>query len=153
MKRSFYIIVLFLAAAFAVSSCSLESDTVSGDGNMEGMWHLESIEYLATESTGKDSVADFSGERVFWSFQHKLLQLKDYDGGRQQMLCRFDIADGKLTLHDFYINTRDHDNVTTDISKLEPYGITSLTQTFSYNIDGSHLTLRDETKTLRFKRF
>ena len=79
--------------------------------------------------------------------------LKDYDGGRKEMFCRFDIADGKLTLHDFYINSRDHDNITTDKSILEPYGITSLTQTFSYNIDGSHLILKDGTKTMRFKRF
>lgn len=153
MKRSFYILILLMAAAFTLSSCSLETDTVSGDGNMEGMWHLESIEYLATDENGSDVIDDFSGERVFWSFQHDLLKLKDYDGGRKEMFCRFDIADGKLTLHDFYINSRDHDNITTDMSILEPYGITSLTQTFSYNIDGSHLTLKDGTKTMRFKRF
>lgn len=46
MKRSFYILVLFIATAFAVSSCSLETDNVPGDGDMEGMWHLVSIEYL-----------------------------------------------------------------------------------------------------------
>lgn len=153
MKRSFYILILFIATAFAVSSCSLETDNVPGDGDMEGMWHLVSIEYLNVDGAGKDSVADMSGERVFWSFQHKLLQLKDYDGGRQTMLCRFDIADGKLTLHDFYINARSHDNLTTDMTKLTPYGLTSLTPTFSYHISGGKLTLEADGEVMRFKRF
>lgn len=153
MRRSIYIFIALILTTLSITSCSFETDTIDGDGNMEGMWHLERISWAAADSTGYDSIADYSKQRIFWSFQHELLQLRDFDSGHLPLLCRFDISDGKLSLHEFYLNVRSHDNPITNLSELTPYGIESLTPTFDYSISGSKLTLKSGNTTLNFVRF
>lgn len=153
MKRSFYIFISIFVALLAVSSCSFETDTVDGDSNMEGMWHLESIEHMSVADSTADSVQNFSNQRIFWSFQHDLLQLKDYDGGRTTLLCRFHIADGKVDLYNFYINQRSHDSILVNLAPVIPYGFSSLTPTFNYRLKGGRLTLSTDSTRMNFKRF
>lgn len=152
MKRSFYIFIS-LIAVFVISSCSFETDTVSGDGDMEGMWHLERITKTSRDSAGSETVVDLSKKRIFWSFQHKLLQLEDYDKPDTLILCRFNISGGKLSLSEFYLDHNNSDSLTTNLSLLVPYGVNSVNPTYDYTINGSNLTLRADSTTMSFKRF
>lgn len=154
MKRSFYILISLFFITFIISSCSFETDTVAGDGDMEGMWHLERItNTTSTDSITHESTVDLSNKRIFWSFQHKLLQLQDYDLKDTLILCRFDIADGKLSLSEFYLDHNNADSLTEDASYLLRYGINSINPVYNYSIDGSRLTLRTDSSVLSFKRF
>lgn len=140
--------------ATTLASCSLETDTVSGDGNIEGFWHLERIETLATDSTSESTVTDCSKMRLFWAIQHKLLQLTDKDGNYKVLNCRFTVSGGQLTITEVYeASTERVDTPTDNVSLLAPYGITRLNPTFSYTISGSHLTLTDGNTRLYLKRF
>lgn len=136
-----------------MSSCSFETDTVSGDGDMEGMWHLERITQTHSDSLNHESVVDLSKQRIFWSFQHKLLQLEDYDKTDSVVLCRFNISGGKLSLSEFYLDYDNSDSITTNVTYLEHYGINSLNPVYDYTINGSRLTLRADSTTISFKRF
>lgn len=149
MKKKAFIALSVFAMILAMTACSFETDTVDGDGDMEGMWHLESI---VKSTTAGDSTNDLSNSRIFWSFQHDLMQVKDYDSG-DSYFGRFTISDGTLSLHDFYDNQRAHDDTITDVSKLIPLGITSLTPVYNYSISGSRLTLKNDSTTMKFKRF
>lgn len=140
--------------ATMLASCSLETDTVSGDGKIEGFWHLERVETLAADSSAETIVTDYSHLRLFWSFQHNLLELSDKDGNYKWINCRFAISGGQLTINETYIESDNrYDDPTTDLSLLAPYGITRLNPTFSYTISGSHLTLTDGNTRLYLKRF
>lgn len=151
MKRILFPILLTLLFTCIVSC---ETDTIDGDGKIEGFWHMESIESLATDST-VDSVQDMSRKYVFWSFQHNLLELSDKGGEYQQLYCRFKAEDGQLTISEIYIPTYGKDSLATEASLpiIKPYGISKLNSTFSYDIDGGKMTLTGEGVRLRFKRF
>lgn len=120
---------------------------------MEGMWHLERITKTSSDSAGSETVVDLSKKRIFWSFQHKLLQLEDYDKPDTLILCRFNISGGKLSLSEFYLDHNNSDSLTTNLSLLVPYGVNSVNPTYDYTINGSNLTLRADSTTMSFKRF
>ena len=60
--------------AFAISammSCEIET---SGNGDLDGFWHLVRVDTLST-----GGMCDMSGRRVFWSVQVGILNATDYD--------------------------------------------------------------------------
>lgn len=152
MKMKYLLFVVILAAGL-FAACTFETDNAPGD--LEGMWHLESIEMMAADSTQKDTMIDLSKEYRFWSFQASLLELDNKNGeGDSSLLMRFDINGSKLSLHDPYVYDRDvDDHVLTEPAKLLPYGISGLQDEFTFSISGKHLTLLSATRRLRFKKF
>ena len=54
-----------------LSSCEVET---SQNGDLDGFWHLEQVDTLATGGT-----CNFADKRVFWGCQYKLIQVADYD--------------------------------------------------------------------------
>lgn len=139
--------------AICISACSLEADNVDGDGDFEGFWHLESIETLSTDSASTSPVQDLSHQRLFWAFQHKLLQLKDYDEPNRTYLCRFDISNGHFTVTNAYYSSNGDDHAVENDSVLVPYGIPGLNKQFDYSIDGGNMTLTCGNTRLRLKKF
>ena len=64
--------VLSLAVMMlTLSSCEVET---SQNGDLDGFWHLEQVDTLATGGT-----CNFADKRVFWGCQYKLIQVADYD--------------------------------------------------------------------------
>ncbi len=153
MKHNILYLSLLAAVVLVLSACSIDTDTVAGDGDMEGFWHLETIQTLPTDSTQSTVIRDLRDQRFFWSFQHKLLELRDYDSGNKTMLCRFAIAGGQLTITEAYIESLGNDQQTTDTTLLAPYGITRLNQPYDYRINGSRMTIDVDTTRLYLKRF
>ena len=87
----------------SLSSCTLES---SGNGDLDGYWHLESIDTLATGKTG-----DYSNRRFFWGIEHRLISVSDIDReGRLGYYFRFEQTGDSLFLGKAYKNNWHQDN-------------------------------------------
>ena len=72
MKYVCFLLMLMLGSAL-LNSCEVDS---SDNGDLDGFWHLESVDTLATGGR-----CDYSNQRVFWGVQHKLLTVNNYKGG------------------------------------------------------------------------
>ncbi len=148
--KATYKITRALCAAILVAtmlcSCTLES---ANGGDFDGMWHLTSIDTLATGGT-----RDMSKEMIFWSFENKLMEADDKSGGNQSILFRFSYANGSLTLSSPYAYDRNNgDRALTDSTLLLPFGINKIEESFQIlQNKGSRLKLQSATLKLSFKR-
>ena len=144
MKR--IVFVLFTALVFITSSCELET---VGNGKLDGMWHLVSVDTLLT-----DGRTDMSGERIYWSVQQRLLLAEDKSGQYANVLFRFKHSDGKLRLFDPYFYDRENgDKPITDVFMLTFFGINSLDETFTIeSLDGSRMVLCSPELRLSFRK-
>ena len=138
----------------SLSSCTLES---SDNGDLDGYWHLESIDTLATGHTG-----DYSSRRFFWGVEHKLISISDIDReGRQGYYLRFEQTGDSLFLGQAYKNNWHQDNgedggdiPVDDVEPLRYYGINELNEHFlKESLKGGKLILRSKTLRLKFKKF
>ena len=71
---SVFVLLMLVLGSVLLNSCEIES---SDNGSLDGFWHLESIDTLATGGR-----SDYSKQRVFWGVQYKLLSVNNYEGGR-----------------------------------------------------------------------
>lgn len=135
-----------LLAAVLVSSCEIE---MSGNGKLDGMWHLVSVDTLSTSG-----VRDMSEERIYWSFQNRLLELDDKSGVNHSVLYRFELSDGILNLRDPYIYDRENgDKPLTNIIMLVPFGINELEENFTVEgLGHGKMVLRSEYLRLKFRK-
>lgn len=141
-----------LAAAvlltMVLASCDLET---SGNGKLDGMWHLERIDSVGGAS------ADLSSHRVYWKFQSKLLELWDADGVNEQILMRFERKAGVLRVYEPCRYNRDGnegDRPMTDAAPLAPYGINALEASFRVEkLSSGRMILSDDSLRLYFKKF
>lgn len=151
MKARYTLFILSTVATLALASCTVNTDNV--DGHLEGMWHLVSIETLGTD-TAQNTTTDLSQQYLFWSFQAKLLEIDDKTGAHPNYLLRFNISGNSITLSDPYIYNREEgDQKLDDATPLQVYGISSLSEQFTFNVSGSTLIMESATHRLRFKKF
>lgn len=145
--RHFIKLIFAAIIAIAVSSCELET---SGNGDLDGMWRLTSVD---TISTGRSR--DMRDERIFWAFQNKLLELDDKAHGRQSVLFRFERNGGTLRLYNPYMYDRENgDKPADDVKNLEPFGVEALEVSYTVeSLGGSRMVLRSENIRLQFRKF
>jgi hypothetical protein len=140
-KIIIYISVIFFLTSIA--SCELET---SGNGDLDGYWHLVTVDTLSTGGTAnlKDSV-------VYWAVQHKLLQLSGTHG---RFLLRFNHTADTLALSEPYTYDReDGDKPVEDATVLKPFGINSLNARFLIEkLNGSKMILSNDVVRLYFKK-
>lgn len=152
MKARYTLFILASVAALALFSCTVKTDNV--DGHLEGMWHLVSIETLGADTTRQNATTDLSQQYLFWSFQAKLLELDDKTGSHPSYLLRFDISGNSITLSDPYLYNREEGDVKLDdATPLQLYGISSLSEHFTFSVSGSSLIMESTTHRLKFKKF
>ena len=151
-----YLWMLTLGILSSLTSCTIES---SKNGDLDGFWHLERIDTLATGKTG-----DYSEKRIFWGIEHKLINVKDADAGTRGFLLRFEQTSDSLKLSSPYKFNWHEDQGTDDnpggdipVEDVEPlrhYGLNALDEKFAKEaLDGSKMILRSKTLRLYFKRF
>lgn len=153
MKRHIFTLALLGLMAAGFSACTLETDTVSGDGTLEGFWHLESITTQPADSTSEATVERLGSKRLFWAFQRKLLQLCDRDGVYKDYYCRFAVADGQIALTEAYSTAYGTDSLLADWTPLAPYGVSEAVPVFKYKIKGGKMNLTIGRKRLHFVKF
>ena len=128
----------------------------SDNGDLDGFWHLERVDTLAT-----NGMRNLSESRLFWGVQYKLINLQDADGSNANLYLRFAHEGNSLILSHPYINQW-HENdegtggdvPTEDIELLRPYGINHLEESFVVEkLSDSKMILRSETLRLYFYKF
>lgn len=134
-----------MIAATALASCTLET---SGNGDLDGFWHLTAVDTLATGGT-----ADYSDKRIFWAFQGKLYKLREYTTGNA-VVGHFSNEGDSLIFSDVYENDRmEDDPAITDVAQLNIYGVNAIGEHFSIvNLSSSRMTLQSATLKLNFKK-
>lgn len=145
MKHLYFFISLIILLWF--TSCDLET---SGNGDLDGMWHIERM-----DSVNNGVQTDLKGERLYWSFQHKLLQLDDKNWIHPSLLLRFEKRGSILLVHDPYLYNREEgDEPLTEPTLLKPFGINMLRDTFTIEkLKGENFVITSKTVRLHMKRF
>ncbi len=128
-------------------SCTLDTST---NGDLDGYWHLKSVDTVATNGS-----TDLREKRVFWSFQHKLLQLVDRDSLLTSCLLRFEMTTTTLRIYSPYLFNREKgDQPLEDPTLLKPFGISLIDETFLIEkLTGSKMVLLSATYRLTFEKF
>ena len=143
--------LIFSISAFLVfsfTSCELET---SGNGDLDGFWHLVQVDTLQT-----GGVKDTSKELFFWSFQVNLLEFSDRSYHIPIYMARFNHDNGQLKVTQPCLYNRDEGNemVTEEnVKDISPYGLNTLEETFRVEeLSGSKMTLSNGTLRLYFKK-
>lgn len=144
-------ILLLLVMGSLLNSCEIEA---SDNGSLDGFWHLESVDTLATGGR-----CDYSNCRVFWGVQHKLLSVNNYEGGRYYF--RFRQASDSLILSSPYKNKWHQDlegggdiPITEINDTLRQCGINQLVESFyKEKLNSNKLILCTKDLRLYFKKF
>lgn len=154
MKTVAMLVMAMWVTAMTFTSCELES---SDNGDLDGYWHLESI-----DSIGSGVTVDMSQKRVFWGVEFKLISAKEFDLGKERMYFRFEQTSDSLKITKVYLDHWHQDNgdnggdipleeVTSD---LRYYGVNNIPEGFAKeSLSGSKMILRSKSVRLKFKKF
>lgn len=149
-KRISQYLIFSLSAflVFSFTSCELET---SGNGDLDGFWHLVQVDTLQT-----GGVKDTSKDLFFWSFQVNLLQFSDRSYHIPIYMARFNHENGQLKVTQPCLYNRDEGNemvMEENVKDISPYGLNALEETFRVEeLSGSRMTLSNGTLRLYFKK-
>ena len=133
---------------FSFTSCELET---SGNGDLDGFWHLVQVDTLQT-----GGVNDTSKDLFFWSFQVNLLEFSDRSYHIPIYMARFNHENGQLKVTQPCLYNREEGNemVTEEnVKDISPYGLNALEEIFRVEeLSGSRMTLSNGTLRLYFKK-
>ncbi len=137
------------------ASCELET---SKNGDLDGFWHLESVDSIDTGHT-----VDMSKLHVFWGVEHKLIAARETDGKcNERFYFRFEQTSDSLTITKAYFDHGHQDRgddggdipvgeITDDLRYM---GINHLPEGFKKEaLDGNKMILASKTLRLKFKKF
>lgn len=154
MIRLIWTVIIF-GIVFGMSSCEMET---SDNGDLDGFWHLESVDTLSTGGS-----CDLSEKRVFWGVQHKLISITHYELlGSRGYYARFEQTGDSLILSSFYKNHWHQDKGTdggdipmTEMNDtLRNCGINHLEEHYHKEVlTSSKMVLSTKEYRLRFKKF
>ncbi len=148
IRRYWYFYFLMCAVTFSLCACEFHT---GDNGDLDGFWHLESIEDLQT-----GEVQYVGEQKLFWSYQVSLMFLRGASTGEYYL--RFQHSNDTLTIYEPYENNQhsgeEGDLLVTDPSVLLPYGITALEESFQVEkLKGSTMILCSEVYRLKFEKF
>lgn len=148
MKKFFILLIVSLPL---LVSCELET---SDNGDLDGFWHLTTVDTLANAVQ-----TDMVSQKVFWSFQKDLLQLRgstDSEKELQEFYLRFVLKDDQLLLSDIHLRDREKDDPQVDEATLPLiyiYGIRQLQETFKVlRLNNKEMIIQNNTLRLRFTK-
>lgn len=146
MNKVLYIL-LFATWVWGISSCEFET---SNNGKLDGMWHLEQIDTLQTKG-----VKDMRAERLFWSFQGKLLVTNDVTNQYAECVMEFEKKHNQLVLSKPLLSDRTKgDPFITNVKVIAPYGINQLGEVFEIEVlHQSEFVIKSKQIRLHFVKF
>lgn len=145
MKRLIYILPLYLFTLLPLcTSCSLET---SNNGDLDGMWLMQSVDTLSTGGT-----ADVREDLIRWSFQVHMMQLRH---PKRVLDFHFQHEGNLLILKDPVIDDRmEGDPVVTDVEVLREVGLSQLKDTFIVvDLTDEELYLSNKEYLFYFRKF
>lgn len=147
MKKILFILI---AALPFMMSCKMES---SDNGDLDGFWHLVQVDTLVNSKQ-----TDLSQQKVFWSFQKDLMQLRGSINQEplQEFYVRFSMRGDYLSLTNLHLKDREKDDPLVDETTMPliyPYGIHASEETFSViKLDNDELILQNGELRLKFSK-
>ena len=147
MKKTIYTLFICMMVTMMTSCSWFETDNA---GDLEGLWHLRSVENLSD-----GTVTDYSKKRIYWAFQKKLLEMQDKDNNTASILWRFAHNDSRLILTQPYRYDRENgDEPLESTELLLPYFIDNLEEEFYIDHLGSGtMLLTSPTVRMSFRKF
>lgn len=138
-----FITIIF--ALIALASCTLER---SDNGDLDGFWHLTSIDTLAT-----GGYADYSEKQVFWMFQGKLYKTREYTK-YTAVVGHFQMEGDSLFVTDVFKDDRMNDDPAIEnVSEIYVYGFSAINEHFKIvSLSSSNMTLQSKTLRLGFRK-
>lgn len=146
-----------LATTLMLASCNVEA---SDNGPLDGFWHLEQVDTLATGGT-----TDYSSGYVFWGVQKDLIYIKDSSNGSVgAYYLRFSQTQDSLHITKIYLDHGHEDNpnheqggdipVEAIDRNLRFFGLNALPEHFKKEaINGNRMILSTKKLRLKFKKF
>lgn len=128
-----------------LAACDFE---LSSNGDLDGYWHLERVDTLATGGVG-----DLSQQQYFWGVQFHLLRLTNL--ADNDIIYKFEHVDDQLVLSaPSMFDRTDGDTLVTDLNVLRPFGISSLNERLDIvKLDADQLVLRSPILQLYFVKY
>lgn len=146
-----------LATTLMLASCNVET---SDNGPLDGFWHFEQVDTLATGGT-----TDYSSGYVFWGVQKDLIYIKDSSNSSVgAYYLRFNQTQDSLHITKIYLDHGHEDNPNheqggdipvevIDIN-LRFLGLNALPEHFKKEaINGNRMILSTKKLRLKFKKF
>lgn len=129
-----------------LTACTFET---SGGDDLDGFWHLTSIDTLATGTT-----ADLSQKRIFWSVGAGLIDFRDSDNPADALMSHFSHVGDSLFLHTpYHWDRTNQDPILEDTTLLRAYGISQWKQHFLIEqLTSSRMKLQSSGTRLNFKK-
>lgn len=143
MKKLLYIFIFTLA----VAACEIHT---SENGDLDGYWQLHKVDTLANGSS-----CDMRDSMKFWSFQVRLLHLRDNNKKIRNVFMRFSIDDSRMILSEPIIDLRDSsDIILIDYGMLRHYGIHEVPETLKVvTLTSSTMILENKVLRLYFRKY
>jgi len=146
MRKTKSLLVVFaVVILFSLSSCEIES---SGNGQLDGFWHLEQVDTLAT-----GGMLDMKDQIVFWAVESTLLQTIDREI-QQGYIYNFEYSDNQLVLYNPHLYNREEgDPAIGNVDELAPFGVNAMRETFVIlRLDRKWMVLQSSTLRLTFRK-
>ena len=148
------VVLAIILSMASFSSCTLES---SDNGDLDGFWHLESIDSLQSGKT-----VDVSQQKIFWGVEHKLIAARFETPVKERYYFRFEQTSDSLKITKVFVDHGHQDNgedggdiPLDEVSdNLRLYGVNEIPEGFSKEaLSGSKMILRSKTVRLKFRKF
>lgn len=157
-RATLLIAAIIGALLMSLTSCEIET---SDNGKLDGFWHLERVDTLAT---GKS--VDYTNKIVFWGVQLRLIEAKDLTKAStaRYLYFQFKQTADSLYINKVYENRWHEDNPNVEIGGDIPivtpnndtrhYGINNIPEGFlKERLNGSKMVLKSKTLRMTFRRF
>ncbi|MCK4758378.1 MAG: hypothetical protein KAS67_07995 [Thermoplasmata archaeon] len=145
--------LIIAIVVIAVVAVVVIAFTFMGGGSIEGKWTFESVEVLNADGTVNQTITDAFNEdndEPWMEFKSDSTALMGNATSTNDMDATWDTNDGKLTITSTYIDVNSDYNVTTGNITWNNETVTD-TQTYTYSISGSTLTLEFVDEGMTFK--
>ena len=147
MKRIVYI--LSIVCLLMMTACDVET---SDNGDLDGFWQMTEMHAAYFSSMeGKD----MRESGLTWSFQGKLLELRDATGHQQDIVMSFEHKGSELRVYNPYFVERDSGDIkVTNAIDLLPYGISNTDDTFQVlELSSDKMVLSNPMFMLSFRKY
>lgn len=144
MKRFFIYIII----GIGLTACS--DVEFSDNGNLDGFWQLSRVDTILT---GKS--VDYREKGLTWSFQGKILEVRDVEKVHQDIILSFNHTGNQLKTFSPYLVYREEGDWSIDNKNyLTPYGINKLEEIFKVlELNSSEMTLESDLLRLHFRKY
>lgn len=140
--------IYIIGVVLLMAGCDVES---SSNGDLDGFWQMTARSDKYTDVGARD----MRESGLTWSFQGKLLELRDVNDRQKDIVMSFEHVGNQLRLYNPYLVERDsEDIIVSDLEVLLPYGISQTDGKYDVvELSGDRMVLENERFLLKFRKY